>query len=143
MDLAEAQRRGIVVTRAPGSNTPAVAEHTLAMILALAKDLPAVGPGGRRRLAAARDQVRDIAGLRLGLLGCGAIGQAVARLAAAFGMEVAAFTPGGRRRCPCARACPRCSPGRDVLSLHLPLRPGDPAPDRRRRAGRCCRRAPS
>ena len=66
------------------------------MILALAKRLPAF----RRRSAAgawrlAGDKVRDIAGLRLGLLGCGAIGQAVARLAAAFGMEVAAYDPVG------------------------------------------------
>ena len=39
VDLAAAAAHGIVVARAPGSNTQAVAEHTLAMILALAKDL--------------------------------------------------------------------------------------------------------
>jgi D-3-phosphoglycerate dehydrogenase len=66
--------------------------------------------------------VRDIAGLRLGLLGCGAIGQAVGRLAGAFGMDVAGYDPGPRaaddiERAPTLDALLRRS---DVLSLHLP-----------------------
>ena len=122
VDVAEANRRGIVVTRAPGSNTQAVAEHTLAMILALAKRLPALSAqvaAGQWRLAS--DKVRDIAGLRLGVLGYGPIGQAVTRLARPFGMVIAVNQ--------------RSSPGddvdwmpdlpsflarSDVLSLHLP-----------------------
>jgi len=126
VDVAEAQRRGILVTRAPGSNTQAVAEHTLAFLLALAKSLPMLSAqvaGGVWR--GAETKVRDVAGLRLGLVGCGAIGQAVAGLAAPFGIVVAAFDP----------AAPD-SPGvlriatlhellvrSDVLSLHLPLQP--------------------
>lgn len=126
VDVAEAQRRGIVVTRAPGSNTQAVAEHTMALLLALAKDLPLlsaqVAGGAWRR---AETKVRDVAGLRLGLVGCGAIGQAVARLAAAFGMEIAAYGPAipdGAGIAPVADL--RALLGRsDVLSLHLPLLP--------------------
>lgn len=127
VDVAEAVRRGILVTRSPGSNTRAVAEHTLALILALAKDLPAlsagVAAGGWR---GADTQVRDIHGLRLGLVGCGGIGQAVARLADAFGMQVSAYSPSGRevpgiRRVPTLHAL---LSGSDVLSLHLPLLPG-------------------
>lgn len=126
VDVAEAQRRGIVVTRAPGSNTQAVAEHTLALLLALAKDLPLlssqVAGGGWRR---AETKVRDVAGLRLGLVGCGAIGQAVARLATAFGMSVAAYDPGkpdnsGIEHLATLRELLTRS---DVLSLHLPLLP--------------------
>jgi len=126
VDLAEAQRRGIVVTRAPGSNTQAVAEHTLALLLALAKTLPLlsaqVAGGGWRE---AETKVRDIAGLRLGLVGCGAIGQAVVRLALPFGMSVAAYDPAGRdvpdiARLPSLHELLRRS---DVLSLHLPLLP--------------------
>jgi D-3-phosphoglycerate dehydrogenase / 2-oxoglutarate reductase len=126
VDVAEAQRRGILVTRAPGSNTQAVAEHAFALLLALAKSLPLlssqVADGGWRK---AETKVRDVAGLRLGLVGCGAIGQAVARLAAPFSVSVAAYDP----------AAPDC-PGiarvstlhellvqSDVLSLHLPLLP--------------------
>ena len=126
VDLIEAARRGIVVTRAPGSNTQAVAEHALALMLALAKDLPALSAqvaGGGWRGAATK--VRDVHGLRLGLLGCGAIGQAAARLAAAFGMQVAAFDPAvpaqpGITSAPSLAALLATS---DILSLHLPLLP--------------------
>ena len=126
VDVAEAQRRGIVVTRAPGSNTQAVAEHTMALLLSLAKDLPLLSAqvaGGAWRKA--ETKVRDVAGLRLGLVGCGAIGQAVARLAAAFGMAVAAYDPAlpdgtGIE----AVAGLHALLGRsDVLSLHVPLLP--------------------
>ena len=126
VDVAEAQRRGIVVTRAPGSNTQAVAEHTIALLLALVKDLPLLSAevaGGAWRNADTK--VRDVAGLRLGLVGCGAIGQAVARLAAAFGMSAAAFDPGlpdgtGIEAMASLHALLARS---DVLSLHLPLLP--------------------
>ena len=126
VDVAEAQRRGIVVTRAPGSNTQAVAEHTMALLLALAKDLPLLSAqvaGGSWRKAETR--VRDVAGLRLGLVGCGAIGQAVARLAAAFGMTVAAYDPAlpdGAGIAPTADLHALLARS-DVLSLHLPLLP--------------------
>ena len=125
VDVAEATRRGIIVTRAPGSNTQAVAEHTMALLLALAKGLPGfsagVAAGGWR---AADAKGRDIAGLRLGLLGFGAIGQAVARLAEAFGMAVSACSPRGVDA-PGVRpaALPELLASSDVLSLHLPLLP--------------------
>ncbi len=127
VDLAEAARRHILVTRAPGSNTQAVAEHTLALILALAKRLPAfsaqVAQGHWR---AAADKTRDIAGLRLGLLGCGAIGRAVARLAAPFGMRIEGYDPAAAP----TPEIPTLAPDlpsllrrTDVLSLHLPFLP--------------------
>ena len=125
VDVAEAQRRGIVVTRAPGSNTQAVAEHTMAMILALAKRLPGLSAqvaAGQWRLAT--DKVRDIAGLRLGLLGLGSIGQAVLPLATAFGMEVAAFTrPMKISAVTLMPDLPALLARSDVLSLHLPYSP--------------------
>ncbi len=109
-----------LVTRAPGSNTPAVAEHTMAMILALAKQLRPLGAalaaGGWREGA---PPVRDVAGLRLGLVGFGAIGQAVGRLAAAFGMEVGDHRAAAGRHAPLAELLPRS----DVLSLHCPYTP--------------------
>ena len=118
VDLQAAAARGIVVTRAPGSNTTAVAEHTMAMILALAKQLRPIGA----HLAAGHwregtPPVRDIAGMRLGLVGFGAIGQAVAGMAAAFGMDVA------HCRRPDGGALAALLPRSDVLSLHLPLTP--------------------
>ncbi len=126
VDLAEAARRGIVVTRAPGSNTQAVAEHALALMLALIKDLPLLSAqvaGGAWRGAGTK--VGDVAGRRLGLVGCGAIGRAVARLAGAFDMPVAAYDPAapatpGIAATPSLEALLRQS---DVLSLHLPFTP--------------------
>ncbi len=94
VDVRAATARGILVTRAPGSNTQAVAEHTLAMILALAKEFRPLGLAiaeGRWRDPTA--SVRDLAGLRLGLIGFGDIARAVLPLARAFGMQVAAWSP--------------------------------------------------
>ncbi len=129
VDLAAAAARGIMVTRAPGSNTDAVAEHTVAMVLALAKQFGPLGASiadGAWRGAATK--VRDIAGLRLGLLGLGAIGRRVATLAAAFDMEVAAFDPAAPEsafgdaiaRAPSLDALLERS---DALSVHCPLTP--------------------
>ncbi len=115
VDLAAARVRGLLVTRTPGANTRAVAEHTMAMILALAKDLrplsTAIGEGRWRDGAPA---VRDVADLRLGLVGHGPIGQAVARMAEVFGMRVGIYTPsrGGSLAALLAES--------DVLSLHCP-----------------------
>jgi D-3-phosphoglycerate dehydrogenase len=128
VDLQAAAAHGIIVARAPGSNSQAVAEHTLAVILALAKDLLALSAsiaGGTWRGGATK--VRDVAGLRLGLVGFGSIGQAVARLAAMFGMRVTVFGgtadvsrfPGVSR----ADSLDALLATSDVLSLHCPLTP--------------------
>ncbi len=127
VDLAAARARAIPVTRTPGANAGAVAEHTLALILALAKELRPLGEvvaaGGWR----GEGRVRDVAGLRLGVVGLGEIGQRVARLGQAFGMRVLAWSPTaaadvapGVERVPdLAALLPRC----DVVSLHCPLLP--------------------
>ena len=127
VDLAEAARRGIIVTRAPGSNTVAVAEHTLALILAMAKRLPQfaaqIARGGWRE---AGDQARDLAGMRLGLVGCGAIGRKVGQLAAAFGMAVAGYDPAVTAAPEIPKIfgdLPALLRRSDVLSLHVPLVP--------------------
>ena len=127
VDLAAAKARGIMVARAPGSNTRAVAEHTLAMILAMAKDFRALGnsiAAGNWR--GATTKVRDINGMGLGLLGFGAIARDVALLARPFGFRIMALgRPGGPLP---ARVTPapdletllRHS---DVLSVHCPYSP--------------------
>jgi len=128
VDLAAAASRGVLVTNAPGSNAAAVAEHALALILALVKDLlplrDHVSAGGWR---GGTTQVRDVSGMRLGLIGFGAIGRRVARLALGFDMAVAAFDPaapaeafGTVRRAPDLAAL---LAGTQVLSLHCPLTP--------------------
>jgi D-3-phosphoglycerate dehydrogenase len=129
VDLAAAARHGVVVTNTPGANAGAVAEHTLALILALVKGIAPLGrtvaDGGWREAGA---QTRDVAGLRLGLLGCGTIGMAVARLANAFGMRVAAFDPGLPRDIPShidvVDDSLLLATRSDVISVHCPLVPG-------------------
>jgi D-3-phosphoglycerate dehydrogenase len=126
VDLEAARARGLLVTRTPGANARAVAEHAIAMMLMLAKDIPAL----QRRVAAGgwRDghmRLRDVAGLRLGLIGMGPIGQETARLATAFGMTVTAFSRQTddsafqhARRAASLDALLRES---DILSLHTAL----------------------
>jgi D-3-phosphoglycerate dehydrogenase len=127
VDIAAASSRGILVTRAPGSNTRAVAEHTLALILALSKDLrhhgDAIAAGRWRHPTAS---VRDLEGLRVGLLGFGEIAQAVAPMARAFGMVVSAYSPSGRAGTGDVTLVPTLGDllaGSDVLSVHCPLTP--------------------
>ena len=125
VDLAAARAHGVIVTNAPGSNSRAVAEHTLAAILALAKRLKPFGlavAAGEWRAAGASG--RDIAGLRLGLIGFGAIGQAVAALARPFGMRVGVFTRSPVPEMPDvwqADSLPALAAESDVLSAHCPL----------------------
>jgi len=127
VDLDAAKVRGIMVARAPGSNTRAVAEHTIAMILAMAKDFRALGEsiaGGNWR--GATTKVRDIHGMRLGLLGFGAIGRHVTGLAQAFGMQVMALgRPGAALPNGVAVAADLSVLLRhsEVLSLHCPYAP--------------------
>ncbi len=128
VDVAAAAAHGVMVTNTPGANATAVAEHTLALILALVKELRPLGAA--IAAGAWRDPARggrDVAGLRLGLVGCGAIGRAVARLAAAFGMSVASNDPalpaGGLPGIARLPDLATLAAGSDVLSVHCPLTP--------------------
>ena len=75
IDLEAARKLGITVVRPAGANAPAVAEHTLAVLLALLKDLPGTTANMR---AGSWEKIgrltRDAAGLTLGIVGYGAIG---------------------------------------------------------------------
>jgi D-3-phosphoglycerate dehydrogenase len=92
VDLAACDERGVVVTTTPGVNHHSVAEHTLAMLLAVARGWPdndqRVREGRWRRLARPR-----VMGRTLGIVGLGRIGKAVAWRAAGLGMQVLAYEP--------------------------------------------------
>jgi D-3-phosphoglycerate dehydrogenase len=94
IDVQAANEFGIPVAITTGSNGQSVAEHALAMILALAKDFVRQDPHVR---AGVWDKGlyhgRELRGQRLGLVGFGLIGQTVARMAASLGMRVHAFDP--------------------------------------------------
>ena len=96
VDLASATAHGVRVTNTPGVSAVAVAEHTLALILAVAKQIVAIDRQVRESKWP-RAMVPQLRGKVLGLIGTGAIGREVAKLGRAIGMRVVAWTfhPGG------------------------------------------------
>jgi D-3-phosphoglycerate dehydrogenase / 2-oxoglutarate reductase len=94
VDVEAATRRGIVVANAPESTVVSAAEHTIGLLVALARNIP--------QAHAALKQGRwerktyggvELAGKTLGVLGFGRIGQQVARRALGLGMRVVAYDP--------------------------------------------------
>lgn len=132
VDLNAAKAKGIPVTNVPAYSTASVAQLTFALLLELAMHVGDHARGVRElKWSASPDfsywdsPLMELAGLRMGIVGFGGIGQAVARVAQALGMQVAAFNP-------------RLKPGwdgvtfmdldalfrsSDVVSLHCPLTP--------------------
>ena len=94
IDLDAATRRGIVVVNAPYGNTVAVAEHTVAMLLALARHIPRADAALRQgRWEKHPFEGVQLRGKVLGLVGLGRVGSAVARRAQGLEMKVAAYDP--------------------------------------------------
>lgn len=94
IDLAAATENDVIVMNTPGGNTISTAEHTLGLMLSLARHIPQ----GNASLKAGRwDRKKymgvELRGKTLGLVGFGRIGQAVAKRAQGFEMNVIAFDP--------------------------------------------------
>jgi D-3-phosphoglycerate dehydrogenase / 2-oxoglutarate reductase len=130
VDVEAATRRGIVVVNAPQSNVITAAEHTMALLLALARNIPRAhasltgGAWERSKFSGV-----ELHGKTLGVLGFGKIGQLVAQRARGFGMRVVAFDPyvaseryrelGVER----AASIEEVYAAADFLTLHLPKTP--------------------
>ncbi len=94
VDVAAATKRGIIVVNAPRSNVVTAAEHTMALLLALARNVPqAHGALSQGRWERKNWSGTELMGKTLGILGFGRIGQLVAHRAKAFDMEVIAYDP--------------------------------------------------
>ncbi len=92
VDIPAATRRGIIVANAPESNSIAAAEHTMALALALFRNVPQANrslSSGEWDRGAYKGS--ELYGKTLGVIGFGRIGQLVARMAQGFDMEVLAF----------------------------------------------------
>jgi D-3-phosphoglycerate dehydrogenase / 2-oxoglutarate reductase len=125
VDLAACRRRGITVAHTPGVNANAVAEHTLALMLALTRRIPSLDRDVRNGQWP-RGLLVQLEGKTLGLFGLGAIGRRVATLAAPFGVHLLATTWGqdeGRVAAVGARHVPIeiLLQEADIVSLHLRL----------------------
>ncbi|MCM2472439.1 hydroxyacid dehydrogenase [Rhizobium sp. CG5] len=127
VDIAAAARLGIPVLRAMGSNSRAVAEHTIALALSLIKEIlpldKAVKSGEWPKPTFIG---KDFLGATIGLIGYGGIGRETARMAEALGMEVVVhdpFAPGAAEADGFASASDIDSmlPDLDILSIHCPL----------------------
>jgi len=130
VDVEAATRRGIVVANAPESTVVSAAEHTIGLLVALARNIPqahaALKQGRWERKAYGGI---ELAGKTLGVLGFGRIGQQVARRAAGLGMRVVAYDPFVATERFRELGVERVETPEDVyaasafLTLHLPLTP--------------------
>ena len=122
VDLAVCRERGIVVTNTPGVLDAAVADLTLALVLACRRQLIASDRFVREqrwRLGWSRPERlgHDLAGSTLGLVGFGRIGRQVAKRAEAFGMRIVFHRRSG------GLPLDELLRSADVVSLHVPLTP--------------------
>ena len=94
IDVPSATRLGVVVMNTPGGNTVSAAEHTVALMMALARQVAA---GDARMKAGGWDRAKfmgtQLTGKTLGVVGLGRIGLEVAKRAAGLGMQVVGFDP--------------------------------------------------
>ena len=130
IDIAHANQLGIPVVVTPGANNISVAEHVVALMFALAKNICEADA----QLRAGNWQIRDahktfeLAGRKIGIVGVGAIGREVARLCQGIGMKTAGldtFCPQNVEAAGCERYDDLHSLLRDcdVITLHSPLTP--------------------
>ena len=127
VDLAAAARRGVTVCNTAGVNAIAVAEHAIALMLALARRIPAID----REMRAGgwpREMLTQLHGRTLGIFGAGSIGAHVATLGRAFGMTVLGWSArGDARRLESMGVAPASKQDilqrADFVTLHLRLTP--------------------
>ncbi|HZR09006.1 MAG TPA: phosphoglycerate dehydrogenase [Myxococcales bacterium] len=128
IDLATATRRGVVVMNAPGGNSVSVAEHTVALLLALARQVAdasqstRAGKWEKKKFASGR----ELSGKTLGVIGTGNIGALVVQRAKAFGMKVVAYDPFLSEEAAAKLgvelvALPDIFRRSDAITLHVPL----------------------
>ena len=130
IDVAAATRKGIVVMNTPGGNTVSAAEHTIALMFAMSRNIPAADAtmkaGGWDRNKFVGSQ---LAGKTLGVIGLGRIGLEVARRAFGLDMKVLGFDPfvTSARTLELgiepAANLEALLPNVDYLTIHIPLTP--------------------
>ena len=118
IDQEAAARHGVTVCNTPGANAYAVAEHAIALMLAVARKIPQIDREMRGG-AWPREMLTQLYGKTLGVFGTGAIGARAAELGRGLGMEV--LTWSARRDTPAAKD--NILRRADVVTLHVRLTP--------------------
>ncbi|MCE9532762.1 MAG: phosphoglycerate dehydrogenase [Planctomycetes bacterium] len=128
IDVPVATRKGVVVMNTPGGNTISAAEHTIALMMSLARHIPAAdasmkaGKWDRGKYVGAQ-----IAGKTLGVVGLGRIGREVARRAVGLDMKVVGYDPflapdrAAQLGIQAVSSIDAMLPLCDFLSLHVPM----------------------
>ncbi len=94
IDLEAATHAGVIVMNAPEGNTLSVAEHTVAMLMALARNIPAADHSMKSGLWEKKKYTgSELYGKTLGIIGLGRIGRRVAEIAGILGMKVLGYDP--------------------------------------------------
>jgi D-3-phosphoglycerate dehydrogenase len=94
VDLPAATQKGVIVMNTPGGNTISTAEHTLSMIMALARNIPQANASTKKgEWRRSKFMGVELYGKALGIVGLGRIGREVAKRALSFGMRILACDP--------------------------------------------------
>ncbi|MDR2860858.1 MAG: phosphoglycerate dehydrogenase, partial [Elusimicrobiota bacterium] len=94
VDKNAATQKGIIVTNVPGGNTISAAEHTIGLMLSMARNIPEAYKSLKSKKWDRKNFMgTELQGKCLGLIGLGRIGTEVAKRAIAFGMKVIAYDP--------------------------------------------------
>ena len=129
IDIPAATARGIIVINSPGGNTIAATEHTMAMMLAMSRNIPVAnetmhkGEWNRKKYVGV-----ELRGKTLGVIGMGRIGSGVAKRAQAFEMNVIAYDPyinEERAKAMDVKVCTldEVIENADFITVHMPLTP--------------------
>lgn len=127
IDVDAARERGLTVLNAPDGNTVAAAEHTIALLLAVARRIPAADASMKAgEWARGRFSGIELRGRTLGIVGLGRIGLAVADRTRAFGMRLIGFDPYASVEVAAAHGIevvdlPALLDRADVVTVHVPL----------------------
>ncbi|SDR61622.1 2-hydroxyacid dehydrogenase [Paraburkholderia tuberum] len=128
IDLVEAEARRIKVANMPGTNTQAVAELTLGLMLSTLRNIPVLdratrSGGGWTLPASVTDRQGEICGKTVGLVGYGAVSQRLAPVLRALGAVVKYFSVDAHNDPGATDSLDALLAQSDIVSLHLPLTP--------------------
>lgn len=130
IDVGAASKRGVIVVNVPGGNTISAAEHTVAMLLALSRNIPQANASMKQgEWKRSQFTGTELQGKVLGLIGLGRIGREVAKRLQSFGMSVLGYDPYASEEYAKnfniqLSSLDEIYAGADYITVHVPLNEG-------------------